>query len=110
MFEINGTFRNGHVELDGSVDWPDGERVRVVLESNGTQSLRAGDFAADADWGLEESAYQDTPEFRSKLIGQMDSFAPIELTSEEEAEWQAARQWIKDYTIAAVKKQMGLEP
>ena len=110
MSEIGGIFRNGHVELDASVDWPEGERVRVVLESNGAKSDRSGIPAADAVWGMDEADYQDTPAFRSKLVAQMDSFAPVELTPEEEAEWQAARQWIKDYTIAAVRKQMGLEP
>jgi len=108
MSEINGTFRNGHVELDSSVDWPDGVRVTVVPSSNHAKSPRSNGSTDDLSWGIDEADYEDTTAFRAKLIAQMDSFEPLELTPAEEAEWQAARQWIKDYTIAAVRKQMGL--
>ena len=63
---------------------------------------------SDREWGFEEPAYQDTAEFRAKLIAQMDAFEPLELSAAEEAEWKAGREWIKDHTIDAVRKQMGL--
>jgi hypothetical protein len=106
--EITGTFRNGHVELDSSVDWVEGERVGIVPLASLAAQPHANGYAIDLPWGIEESDYQDTREFRAKLMAQMDSFEPLELTPEEEAEWQASRQWIKDHTIAAVRKQMGL--
>jgi hypothetical protein len=102
--EIQGTYRAGHVELDSAVSWPDGARVTVMPQA--TQAANAYDVG---EWGIEEDAYLDTPEFRAQVIARMDSFEPVELTPEEEAEWQAARQWIKDYTIAAVRRQMGLD-
>jgi hypothetical protein len=40
----------------------------------------------------------------------MEALEPLEFTPEDEAEIAAARQAVKDYTIAAVRKQMGLEP
>jgi len=108
--EITGTFRNGHVELDSSGGLPEGTRVRVVPESDVTPKHEENDHAHDELWGIDAADYQDTPEFRAKLISQIDSFEPLELTPEEEAEWEAARKWRKEYSLAAVRKQMGLEP
>jgi hypothetical protein len=104
--ETQGTFRNGRVELDSAVDWADAARVEVTRLSKSQQPTNGRD--GEPAWGMDEGDDQDTPEFRAWLIAQMDSFAPLELTPEEEAEWEASRQWIKDYTIAAVRKQMGL--
>jgi hypothetical protein len=98
MSDIQGTYRDGHVELSTPVNWPDGTPVSVQPKAE----------APDDAWGIAEADYQDTPEFRARLIAQIDAFEPLELTAEEEAEWQAARKWIKDYTIAAVTKSMGL--
>jgi hypothetical protein len=109
MSEINGTFRNGHVELDSSVDWPNGARVTVVPAPNHATSPRSNGSADDPSWGIDEADYEDTPEFRAKLIAQMDSFEPLELTPAEEAEWQAALKWFGDYTLQAVKRDMGLQ-
>lgn len=88
MNDISGTYRDGHIELDAAVDWPDGSRVRVSAEppySNGT-----------SDVGIDPADYQDTPEFRARLIAQMDAFEPLDCTPAEEAEWHAARKAIKD--------------
>jgi hypothetical protein len=60
------------------------------------------------DWGIDPGSWHDTKEFRTQLIAQMDSFEPLPLTPEEESEWLAARRWIKDYSLEAVRKQMGL--
>lgn len=105
MSEITGTYRDGHVELDAAVDWPEGSRVRVSAEPTAA-NLQMTEAEA---WGMAPTDYQDTPQFRAKLIAQMDAFEPLALTPTEESEWQAARSWIKDYTIAAVRQQMGLE-
>lgn len=35
MHGVTGTFRNGHVELSESVDWPDGTRLEVVPVGTG---------------------------------------------------------------------------
>jgi hypothetical protein len=107
---VNGTYHDGQVKLDADVDWPNGARVRVVPQPQFATRQRSSALPDDYAWGLDEADYEDTPEFREKLIAQMDSFEPLELTPEEEAEWLAARHWIKDYTVAAVRKEMGLEP
>lgn len=111
MDGIQGTYREGRIDLDSSVTWPEGMRVEVA-------PLGKLDEPRDSDpsepgvedvWGMDEADYQDTPEFRASLIAQLDAFEPLELTAEEEAEWEAARKWIKDHTLAAVGRQMGLE-
>jgi hypothetical protein len=109
MSEISGTYRDGHVKLDSAVDWPDGSRVRVTAEPNGRQPV--SEAAADEySWGIDPVDYRDTPEFRSRLVAQMAAFEPLELSPADEAEWQAARKWIKDFNVAAVRQQMGLDP
>ena len=109
MSEISGTYRDGHVELAAAVDWANGTPVTVQPQADdddpaGTRlpSVRLPD-GRTLPWS-------DTPEFRRALLEQMDRREPVELTAEEEAQWHAAREWIKDYTLAAVRREMGLDP
>ena len=90
---IEGTYHAGRVDLDKQVDWPDGCRVRVALE-----------------YGMREEDWPDTPEELEALLKRMDSFEPVEFTAEDEAEIEAARAAVREVTLAAVRKQMGLEP
>ncbi len=93
---VHGTFRNGRVELDEPVDWPDGSRVEVSAES---ESI-----------GMREEDWPQTPEGIAALVARMEAFEPLEFTPEEEAEIAAARQAVREVTIAAVRKKMGLDP
>jgi hypothetical protein len=110
MDAIQGTYRDGHVELKKAVDWPDGMHVTVQPSAMsdddppGTRlpSVRLADGSV--------LPWSDTREFRAALIAQMDSREPVELTPEEEAAWQADRKWIKDCTLQAVRREMGLNP
>jgi hypothetical protein len=106
--ETTGTFRNGHVELDSPVDWADGARVSIAPLSDPSSTVGSNGDGDEQHWGISEAEYQDTPEFRNRLLAQMDAFLPLDLSPVEEVEWEASRQWIKDYTLAAVRKQMGL--
>ena len=90
---IEGTYHAGRVDLDQQVDWPDGCRVRVALE-----------------YGLREEDWPDTPEGLEELLKRIDSIEPVEFTAEDEAEIAAARAAVREVTLAAVCKQMGLEP
>jgi hypothetical protein len=108
MEGIDGTYRDGRIELEGPVDWPEGARVTIVphadeSEPAGTKlpSVRLPDGKI-LDWS-------DTPEFRAALIAQMDSREPVQLTAEEEAEWRAAHAWIGNYSLQAVRHEMGLD-
>jgi hypothetical protein len=90
---IKGTYHAGRVDLDKQVDWPDGCRVRVALE-----------------YGMREEDWPDTPENRAEILRRMEAVEPLEFTPEEETEIEAARAAVREVTLAAVRKQMGLEP
>ena len=90
---IEGTYHAGRVDLDKDVDWPEGCRVRVALE-----------------YGLREEDWPDTPENRAEILRRMEAIEPLELTAEDEVEIAAARTAVREVTLAAVRKQMGLEP
>ena len=109
MSEIHGIYRDGQVNLDRAVDWPEGTTVIVHPQIDdddppGTKlpEVRLSDGAV--------LPWSDTVEFRDALLAQMDAREPVELTPDEEAEWNAARAWVKDHTIAAVRREMGLDP
>lgn len=90
---IDGTYHAGRIDLDKQVDWPEGCRVRVALE-----------------YGMREEDWPDTPENRAEILRRMEAVEPLEFTPEEEAEIEAARAAVREVTLAAVRKQMGLEP
>ncbi len=90
---IEGTYHAGRVDLDKQVDWPEGCRVRVALE-----------------YGMREEDWPDTPGNREEILRRMEAVEPLELTAEDEAEIAAAHTAMREVTLAAVRKQMGLEP
>jgi hypothetical protein len=59
-------------------------------------------LAADAE-GLDESTWIDTPENRDWLVAEWESLEPPTMTDEEWAQWQAARQAAKEYTLSKMK-------
>jgi hypothetical protein len=78
MNAIKGTWKKGQVVLDAPADWPDG--CRVIVEPEAVHALNgAGDGQAD------------DPESIAKWLAEFDAIPPWQLTPEEEAEWQAAK-------------------
>lgn len=57
------------------------------------------------EYGLCEEDWPDTPENRIEILRRMEAIEPLELTEADEAEIAAVR----EVTLAAVRKQMGLE-
>jgi len=114
MDEILGTYRDGHIELHSAVTWPEGISVAVVpkLELQGSvERDPPGTRLPSVE--LPDGTilpWSNTQEFRAALLAQMDGREPMELTADEEAQWQADRQSIKEYTLAAVRREMGLSP
>jgi hypothetical protein len=99
---IIGTYKDGHIELDAPVAWPQGMKVEVApADESGrpTPSL-----------GLDERTWVETPENRAALIASMEAYDPPDMTPEEWADWEAGLKWIGDYTKEAVRREMGLEP
>jgi len=82
------------VELDKPVNWQEGMRVCVVPQE---ESLGP----AEQDW-------PDNPAALAEILHRIDTFEPLELTPEDEAEIAAARAAVRDVTLRAVRKKMGL--
>jgi hypothetical protein len=79
MSAIKGTWQHGQIVLSEAVNWPDG--TKVIIEPVGQQQTLG---IRDEDWPTD-------PEGIARLVALMQSFEPIELTPEEEAEWSEAR-------------------
>ena len=79
MGAIKATWKNGQVVLETPADWPEGRRLVVAEEP-----------APDDD------NQADDPESIARWIAAVDAIPPLEMTAEEEAEWQAARKAQRD--------------
>jgi len=77
-------WQNGQVILEGHADWPEGSRLVVA------QAPLADDDEND----------EDDPESIARWIADADAIPPIEMTEQEEADWQAARQAQRALDIA----------
>ncbi|HEY7425182.1 MAG TPA: hypothetical protein VH682_13205 [Gemmataceae bacterium] len=80
MNAIKGIVQNGHIVLDKPADLPEG--CRVLVEP----------IVEEATFGICEEDWQDTPEAIAAWLQWYDTLEPLQLTPQEEAEWQAARQ------------------
>jgi hypothetical protein len=96
MRPVFGTYREGRIVLDAPVDWPEGSRVAVAATG-------AGPGLAEADW-------PDGPETRATLLARLDAIEPLELSPQDEAEIEAARQDVRGASLRAVRRRMGLSP
>lgn len=80
MNVIKGTWKDGQIVLDDPADWPEG--CRVLVEP----------VPATEPIGLSEEEWPRTPEAIADWLKWFDSFEPVQMTPEEEADWAAARQ------------------
>src|SRR4051794_33460692 len=94
MSLIYGTYRDGRIDLDAPVSLPEGARVAVVVPNERI--------------GMTEAEWPDTPEGRAELISRLHAIEPLELTAEDEAEILSARGSVREASIEAVRRQMGL--
>ena len=85
---LTGTWKNGRVILDGPAAWPEGCRVVVIRGC-------VPDFV-----GTTGDEQADDPESIAKWIASFDAIPPLEMTREEEAEWQAALEARKAFEVA----------
>ena len=82
---MTGVYRAGKIEINDLVDWPEG--TEVVSE-------RRDELLADEDDG-----WPTTKEGIEEMIRRWDAAEPVQLAPAEEAEWEAARAAIKEYTL-----------
>lgn len=64
------TFRNGQVEFDHAVHWPDGTRLEIAP-------------AAQKRLGLDESDWPKTPQQRADWLEWLKNLEPFDMTSAE---------------------------
>ena len=83
MSAIKAIWNDGQVVLETPPDWPEGRRL-VVVEDPDT----------------DDDNQADDPESIARWIAEFDAIPPLEMTAEEEAEWQAARKAQKDFEKA----------
>lgn len=102
MKTILGTVHNGQIIADQPVEWPEG--CRVVIEP-------AANKEREETLGIREEDWPTTPEALANWLAWFDSLEPVKLSAEEEADWEAWRQKIREYTIANMDKDIeGLAP
>ncbi len=89
MDAIRGIWKDGHVVLDGPVDWPEGARLVIEPEASQGEPI-----------GVREEDWSNTPEAIAAWLQWYDSLQPLNFTPEEEADIAAWRQKVKEYTIA----------
>jgi|SRR5918995_6196344 hypothetical protein len=97
MSPLTGVIRDGRVELDDPGALPDGTRVRV-------------EPAGPPDGFIPEDEWPTTPDGIEAHVRRMESFEPVVLTPEDEARIAVARAAVRDFTLAAVRTQMGIGP
>ena len=77
MIAVHAKWKYGRVVVEEAVDWPDGceLEVRPVSVNGSDDDVQSNDPDAIARW-----------------IAEFQAIPPLEMTDEELAEWQAARQ------------------
>ena len=88
MSTITGTWKAGHVVLDGVADWPEG--CRVLVEPLSTEH---GIGLAEADW-------LDSPEAIADWLQWYDSLEPLEITPEERTDWTSWQRQLRQFDHA----------
>src|SRR5262245_4015254 len=97
MKAIKATWHKGRIIPYAPVDWPEG--CRLVVAPDGEPLLN----------GAGEDAQADDSQSIAKWLADFDAIPPWQMTPKEEAEWHVARQAVKDYTLAKMKRRFGEE-
>src|SRR5262249_23093733 len=91
--KIKGTYRNGQIILTEPANWAEGTEVLVEP------------VARDQPSGLKEEDWPTDTESFAGCSEKFEAIPPLAMTSEEEAQWQAARKARKDYELSRWKTQ-----
>ncbi len=88
MNAIKATYLNGQFVPDEAVDWPEGKRVIIAPADSALLTEVTDDEPAD------------DPESIARWIAEFDAIPPLQMTAEEEADWQAAQEAQKEFEKA----------
>lgn len=78
MEKVLATYRDGQLEFDGGVDWPEGTRVEV--------------HPIATTIGMDEAAWPTTSDGIAALLKRMNERESLEMTDDEFAAWEAEQQ------------------
>ncbi len=88
MTRLKTKVANGRIELSAPPDWPDGTEVLVEPVAKPQRPNYQ-----DEDWATD-------PESIAAWIAEFEAIPPLEMTPEEEAEWQAARKAQREFELS----------
>jgi hypothetical protein len=94
MSAIKATWKNGQIVPDGPVNWREGSRLIIHVES-----------PADIVFMTEEEQGDD-PEAIQRWIDEVRALPPLPMTPEQEADLLAWRQRVKEFNLEAVRRRM----
>ena len=92
---LTATWRNGQVIHDGPVDWPEGSKLQVAAIAQPAELI-----------GIPDDQWPRDPQGIAELLQRMDQIEPFVMTPEEEADWLAWRQKIKEHDLARFDKRI----
>ena len=99
MDAIKAVWTNGQIRPLEPVDWPEGKKLLVEPDVSDDDELVPGDNV----WG-------DDPESIETWAAAVDKIEPMVWAEGEREEFEAFREQIRQYTLAAVRKQMAETP
>ena len=94
MGAVKGTWKNGQIVLDRPINWPDGCRLAIAPLSE------------EETLGIREEDWPTTPEAMAEWLKWYDSLELPEITASEEAEFEAWRRKVKEYSIAKTQERV----
>ena len=86
---LTATWRNGQVILDSPADWPEGSKLQVAAIAQPAEII-----------GIPDDQWPRDPQGIAELLNRMDQIEPFVMTPEEEADWWAWTQKIKEHDLA----------
>lgn len=85
MEAIQGTVRNGQISLAEPVSWPDGTLVRI-------KPIPTVDKVRDdVSFDMSDDVQKNDPDSIARWLAEFDAISPLQMTPDEEASWQVAR-------------------
>lgn len=113
MNAIKATVKGGRLDLQVPSDWPDGTEVEFHPleqgEANSNGPINTDETvrlpAAEIQF-LTEEEQRDDPASVQQWIEELRAIPPLPMTPEQEAEMLAWLQKVKEFNLAAVRKQM----
>ena len=85
MIAVHARWKAGRVVVEEAVDWPEGCELEVrpvAVNGSNADDVESNDPAAIERW-----------------IAEFQSVSPLEISAEEEAEWQAARKAQREFEL-----------